>query len=841
LALALALAPAARADEPVAVEILEGPIKDMTWDLAKTAVTERYTEPAFGFVVVPAKYADRGVVLDRSSPFVVRAMQTVALPAGDYRLLLRSRNAARLFLDDKPLLDNPFVKAFDDGHSHVPDVPVLEPDVRPLAPGQMERRAAVKLDGGRHTFRLEFVVGGQKLRPEAGEPAVAVAATGQPFRLLSAAPSVLFSDGGWEAYAAEAAARHQAHAAAARKAARAGEDRYWQRRHELARQAAQEHPAVAVPELPPGLPAHNAIDHFIAQRLATEGVAPAPLTDDEAFLRRVSLDTVGVIPSPAEIAAFRRDRSPDRRARAVDRLLADPRWADHWVSYWQDVLAENPGLVKPKLNNTGPFRWWIHRALVDNLPMDQFVTELVRMEGSVLAGEPAGFALASENDVPMAAKAQTLAKAFLAADLTCARCHDAPSRAFSQEQLFSLAAMLDGKPLTVPATSTVPKGEGGRQPAVRVTLNVGTKVAPAWHLDGLAPSDVPAEIVHNPADRRERVAAILTGPANERFARVLVNRVWKRLLGVGLVEPVDNWHGVTPSHAELLTWLGRELITHDYDLKHVTRLILGSHAYQRAVRPPAKTRAGKVDPVLFASPARRRLTAEQLLDSLFAAAGKPFDCEELTIDPECRQSAKNALNLGVPHRAWQLAPLANERDRPALSFPVAQGFVDLLGAYGWRDARTASQTERDHTPTPLQPMTLANGLLHTRVARLSDDSALTALCLEDVDLSHLIDRVYERVLTRRPSREERGLIAEQLIEGYSNRRTDAAPLPKRKLRSAVSWSNHLSPEATRMKLEQEQEVRAGDPPTPRLRADWRARMEDVLWSLFSTPEFVFVP
>ena len=190
-------------------------------------------------------------------------------------------------------------------------------------------------------------------------------------------------------------------------------------RHELARRAMQGQ-GVPVPELPAGMPAHNAIDHFLGQRLAAEGVIPAPLADDDAFLRRVTLDTAGVIPSPEEIDAFRSDRAPDRRAKVIDRLLADERWADHWVSYWQDVLAENPGLVKPTLNNTGPFRGWIHRALLDNLAMDRFVTELVGMEGSVAAGEPAGFAVATENDVPMAAKGQTLAKAFLATDLTCA-------------------------------------------------------------------------------------------------------------------------------------------------------------------------------------------------------------------------------------------------------------------------------------------------------------------------------------------------------------------------------------------------------------------------------------
>ena len=111
-------------------------------------------------------------------------------------------------------------------------------------------------------------------------------------------------------------------------------------------------------------------------------MTPGALTSDMAFLRRVTLDTVGVVPSLDEINAFLTDTRYDRRAVVIDRLLADSRWADHWVGYWQDVLAENPGILKPKLNNTGPFRWWIHESFLDNKPMDQFVTELVLMQGS---------------------------------------------------------------------------------------------------------------------------------------------------------------------------------------------------------------------------------------------------------------------------------------------------------------------------------------------------------------------------------------------------------------------------------------------------------------------------
>ena len=114
------------------------------------------------------------------------------------------------------------------------------------------------------------------------------------------------------------------------------------------------------------------------------------LTDDLSFLRRVYLDVVGVPPSLEEIAAFQ--KNPDRKA-LIDKVLADPRWADHWMGYWQDVLAENPNILNPTLNNTGPFRWWLYESLRDNKPMDFFVTELLRMKGSERLGGPAGLSL----------------------------------------------------------------------------------------------------------------------------------------------------------------------------------------------------------------------------------------------------------------------------------------------------------------------------------------------------------------------------------------------------------------------------------------------------------------
>ncbi len=323
----------------------------------------------------------------------------------------------------------------------------------------------------------------------------------------------------WLAYAAAQRERLQEMNRQARSTAGKEEVEYWASRHELARQMAGRTPSPVAPKLDDESAVHNDVDRLINQKLTAASIKPAAVVEDAAFLRRVSLDTVGVIPTSEELTAYLKAPSQDRRRLAIDRLLADPRWADHWTSYWQDVLAENPGLVKPQLNNTGPFRWWIYESFVDNKPIDRFVTELVMMEGSRLGGGPAGFAMATQNDSPMAAKAHIVAKAFLGVEMQCARCHDAPYHPVKQQDTFGLAAMLARSPLKVPSTSTVPFKEGAREPLVKVTLKPGSSVQPHGLSSRSWMTRFPRAFCVRPGDPRERLAAILTSPPTSGLRR----------------------------------------------------------------------------------------------------------------------------------------------------------------------------------------------------------------------------------------------------------------------------------------------------------------------------------
>ncbi len=563
-----------------------------------------------------------------------------------------------------------------------------------------------------------------------------------------------------------------------------------------------------------------------------------PLTDDLSFLRRVTIDTIGVVPTLEEIAAFQ--KNPDRKA-AIDRLLNDPRWADNWMGYWQDVLAENPNILNPTLNNTGPFRWWLYESLKDNKPMDFFVTELLRMKGSERLGGPAGFGTASQNDVPMAAKGTIVSTAFLGVEMKCARCHDSPTGKSLQQDLFELAAMLGTKEIEVPKTSSVPMDKihaGGRKPLIQVTLMPGTKVQPKWPFAEFC-DEATGKLAEDPQDTRDVLAAMITAPQNERFAQVTANRIWSRFMGRGIVEPVEDWEKGKPTHPELIKWLGREFVRGGYDVKNLTRLILNSHAYQRATDPELKLTSP-----LYTSPAPRRLQAEQIVDSLFAATGKPFKTEEVCLDIDNTRDLKNAIHMGKPHRSWMLTSTSNERDRPSLALPRIQAVTDVLSAFGWRGARQDPISKRDADPNVLQPAILSNGTLGVWLTRMSDDHGVTVIALKAQSVDELIDTLFLKLLTRKPTAQERELYTQHLSAGFDTRHSKPQVPSSKSTRSRekyVSWSNHLDGEATTVRMAQEAAARQGEPPTEKLDAQWRTRMEDVLWAMLNAPEWAFSP
>ncbi|MCG8653053.1 MAG: DUF1553 domain-containing protein, partial [Pirellulales bacterium] len=644
----------------VSISLYENVGSETVWPVQLPTPLIEYQQTAFVVPRIPAAYASGGVRRDWSGPVLISAMADVEVPAGETQWMLRAGGLSRLWIDDQIVAHTPAHLKSSSGHGKVTRYHQEDPWLRPPRAGHREQITTHRLEQsqpGPVRITLQSIIGGKDLRYEAGEILVAYRTESQAqWQVLDLTRAVPLTDQDWNGLAARIEQQVQRVDDRQRRLAASAEDEYWQRRHRHAKRWVESLPPIELPPAAETPSEMGIIDRLINARIESgkQQHRRSKMTTDRQLIRRLYLDCLGVIPTVAEIESFeaRTGDRASRRQALIEHVLADPRWADHWTSYWMDALAENPNVLKPSLNNSGPFRWYLYDVLRDNVAVDRWVSGLVSMRGSAAVGGPAGFAIAAQNDVPMAAKAHILCSAFLAINMKCARCHDAPYHDWTQRDLFSIAAMLDRKPVKVPATSSVPKTffAEGEQSLITLSVEPGEAISAQWPLSDYTTTVPLQESLLDPAqDSRARFALYLTRAENQQFAKTVVNRLWKRLLGEGIVEPVEDWEGAKASHPLLLEFLARELTANQYDLKHVARLILNSNAYQRQAADRPIQRNAKVR--LFASPRLRRMTAEQLVDSMHVAVGRPMHSDELTFDPEARMKPAAHSNLGRPRRA----------------------------------------------------------------------------------------------------------------------------------------------------------------------------------------------
>ena len=799
----------------------------------------KHCEPIFesdGVAItrLPRRYNSRGVIIDRPGPIMLRTATVATFPKGTCSLLLRSLDASRVYMDDTLIAEQKSgVKRNGSAHGKVYELAEPPAGVVQQTGAHTDTVVTFESDGLPHRFETYRILGGEGRELQLGEYLVAVAAPGEPFVVLGS--DWVPNDANWQSLLNRESDIVKVWNRDARNALDSKEDAYWQQRHDLA--AAQAGPVVDPPAVKNSGQTFNAVDNFIQAKLEAAGLTPTPLTDDAAFLRRATLDITGRIPTVAELRALGRHEAtpqPLDREAVIDRLLESDEWADHWTPYWMDVLAENPALTKPTLNNTGPFRWYIHDAMVDNWGMDRFVTNLIRMDGSRYLGGPAGFGMASQNDVPMAAKAHVLATAFLGVEMKCARCHDAPSHPFMQADLFSMAAMLNRKPLKVPASSSIPATpEEIEKMMVSVSIKPGEEIQPEWPFEHLA------DVHGQPSDSREQLALSMTDPTNIRFRKVLVNRLWTRLIGAGLIDATSDWTDREPSHPLLLEYLARELLVSGDDMKHVARLIMNSALYQREVVPHVGPKS--LDANEFRGPIRRRLTAEQIVDSLHVATGKRMRGEVQSFGQDGAQPRKNFLEMGRPAKAWQLVCTSSERDRNSLRIPEIDMLNELLLAYGWRPQRQEPQDRPDDQPTPLRPLLLANGPMAARLLDATPNAFLTQAAHAAESPEDLVHSVSLAVFGRRATDAELERFTPLVESGFAERLTGENDKANPVYRRRISWRNHFDPVADELVRDRITQIEQGDGPTKTLDPTWRSKAEDMLWVMVNSPEFSWVP
>ncbi|MGH9338110.1 MAG: DUF1549 domain-containing protein [Acidobacteriota bacterium] len=401
----------------------------------------------------------------------------------------------------------------------------------------------------------------------------------------------------------------------------------------------------------------NPVDALVAAYFRKRGESfPAPVSD-ALFVRRVYLDLWGLLPTPQQMSAFLRDSSPDKREQLIDRLLAhDQNYSQHWISYWNDLLRNDEGVIYHGTRES--ISRWLLEALEDNLPYDQFVSALLN---PVREGDPRGFLLGvnwrgtvNASQTPAMQAAQNSAQVFLGVNLKCASCHDSFVNRWKLKDSYGMASLFSEEPLEL----------------VRCDKNLGVPAGPKFLFTELG--DIEAGLTA--AQRRAEAARLFTTPANGRFARTLVHRIWKRLFGGGLVEPVDEMENA-PWDADLLDWLACDFVDHGYDMKFLLRRIMTSRAYQLPAVPPA---TGEEADNVFRGPLLRRLTAEQFVDGVSSVTG------------EWRVLSSSQAEPGTYSRDWRLKSTALTR---ALGRPI----------------RDQVFTERNNQPTTLQALELVNG------------------------------------------------------------------------------------------------------------------------------------
>lgn len=359
------------------------------------------------------------------------------------------------------------------------------------------------------------------------------------------------------------------------------------------------------------------IDGHIARRWAEVKAEPAPRADEAEFLRRVSLDLAGRIPSVEEVRTFLDDSRPDKRARLVERLLASPRYVNHFTNVWRAVLLPEAGNNFQVRLQQGGFEAWLKKQLARNAGYDQMVRDLLTAtipSGgnplSALYGDLGPLAYYIAKELKPENLAAGTARVFLGVSVECAQCHNHPFADWKREQFWSFAAFFSGIKSQKQMDFLLPNGDDASKRELAIPGT--TTVVQAKYLDGTQPAWK--------SSSRATLADWLTARDNPYFARATVNRFWAYFLGTGLVEPVDEMVGAhsTASHPEVLDLLAREFVAHQYDLKFLIQAITATRAYQLT---SATTHSSQDDPALFAHMPLRGLTAEQLFDSLAHATG----------------------------------------------------------------------------------------------------------------------------------------------------------------------------------------------------------------------------
>lgn len=352
-------------------------------------------------------------------------------------------------------------------------------------------------------------------------------------------------------------------------------------------------PKLPVPERGSGL--SNPIDLFLQPYFKLHHVNSRRIVGNREFCRRVSLDLIGLLPSHGQLSDFLSDSHPNRRTLLIQRLLKENHaYSDHWLSFWNDMLRNDTTGTGYIDGGRKQITHWLYNSLLTNKPYNTFVSELIAP-----TPETEGFTngivwrgVVNSSQTPSMQAAQCISQVFLGVNLKCASCHDSFVSNWKLADAYGMASIYSDKPLEL-VRCDKPQG---------TIATVHFLYPQLGKIDGSAPK----------AERQMQLASAITSPRDGRLCRTLVNRLWQRLMGRGLIEPCDEMDR-KPWSPDLLDWLASDFQAHGYDVKHTLQLIVTSRAYQMETSPESSETN---DNYVFKGPQAQRMSAEELYDAV---------------------------------------------------------------------------------------------------------------------------------------------------------------------------------------------------------------------------------
>jgi hypothetical protein len=490
-------------------------------------------------------------------------------------------------------------------------------------------------------------------------------------------------------------------------------------------------------------PRHNFIDDHVFAKLAALHLEPSDLCGDAEFLRRAMLDTIGTLPTAAEVRAFLADGRPDKRTRLIDTLLERPEFVDYWALQLGDLFQNRKERDHDVRGTKGvrAFHAWIREQVAANRPWDALARDVLTARGSTTENPAVGYYVVTVGEQREAHRSEvvaSVAQAFLGTRIGCAQCHNHPLERYTQDDYYHFAAFFSRiqmqrkepqKGATVLQVSARDPDQN-KNPVGVHQPRTGAFLKPQ-------PLDRSTPVIQPQDDPRGPLAKWMTDPHNEYFSGAMVNRIWRHFLGVGLVEPVDDLRASNPpSNPALWRALNQEFVGHGFDLKHLMRVILQSRTYQLS----SATRPGSaMDTRFYSHHYARRLPAEVLLDAL----------------SQCTGVSDTFAGYPAGVRAIQLPD------------PGLKSY--FLALFGRSERVTACACERSGEVTMPQLLHLQNG--ESVVQKIRDPKGrLAKLLLDKKPEPEVIEELFLATLSRPPAEAElaavRKALAEAGEEGY---------------------------------------------------------------------------